>query len=162
MTDQPPPAAAPAPARTAPKEQEIAIPPGPVLRWIAIVTGTGAVAAAALSQLSAEPRAMTLATLAGVVGSGLITALSALVFVSAKPRPASLCGSFWLGATLIRFAAIPGLAVSIYFSTPSVGFAAVLATIGGYLACLAAETTTVVRIVHGSLHASPTQETPKP
>lgn len=158
MTDRSP----PAPVRTPPKEQEIAIPPGPVMRWIAVVTAVGAVSASGLSQLSAEPRAMTLATLAGVVGSGLITALSALVFVSAKPRPASLCGSLWLGATLIRFAAVPGLAVSIYFSTPSVGFAAVLATIGGYLACLAAETATVVRIVHGSLNATPSQETPKP
>lgn len=162
MSEPPTPGAAPAPARTPPREQEIAIPPAPVLRWIGVVTAVGAVAAAGLSQFSSEPRTMTLATLAGVVGSGLITALSALVFISAKPRPASLCGSFWLGATLIRFAAVPGLAVSIYFSTPSVGFAAVLATIGGYLACLAAETVTVVRIVHGSLHATPSQETPKP
>jgi hypothetical protein len=132
------------------------------MRWIGIVTAVGAALAAGLSQLAAEPRAMTLATLAGVVGSGVITALSALLFVSAKPRPASLCGSFWLGATLIRFAAVPSLAVSIYFSTPSVGFAAVLATIGGYLACLAAETATVVRIVHGSLNAPPPQQTPTP
>ena len=154
------PAPDPAPShasRTPPREQEIAIPAGPVLRWVGIVSAVGALAAAGFSQLAPEPRAMTLATLAGVVGSGLITALSALLFVSAKPRPASLCGSMWLGATLIRFAAVPGLAVSIYFAAPSVGFAAVLATVGGYLACLAAETAAVVRIVHSSL-----QETPKP
>jgi hypothetical protein len=134
-----------------PPEQEIAIPPGPVLWAVGIVTVVAVLAALGASQLAAEPGAMALATGLGALGAGLATGLSALLFVSTTPRPASICGSMWLGATLIRFAAVPGVCLSIYWSAPSVGLVAVLATVGTYLACLAAETAMVVRIVHRSL-----------
>jgi hypothetical protein len=136
---------------TPPKEQEISIPPGPVLRAVAIVTVVAVLVAVGASQLAAEPRAMALATGLGALGAGLATGLSALLFVSATPRPASIYGSFWLGATLLRFVAVPGVCLSLYWSAPSVGLVAVLATVGTYLACLAAETAMVVRIVHRSL-----------
>jgi hypothetical protein len=115
------------------------------------VTVVAVLAALGASQLAAEPGAMALATGLGALGAGLATGLSALLFVSTTPRPASICGSMWLGATLIRFAAVPGVCLSIYWSAPSVGLVAVLATVGTYLACLAAETAMVVRIVHRSL-----------
>lgn len=134
-----------------PPEQEIAIAPAPVLRAVGIVTVVAVLVALGASQLAAEPRTMALATGLGALGAGLATGLSALLFVSATPRPASICGSMWLGATLIRFAAVPGVCLSIYWSAPSVGLVAVLATVGTYLACLAAETAMVVRIVHRSL-----------
>lgn len=140
---------------TAPKEQEIAIPAAPVLKGIAVVTALAVAVAVGASQLAEDPRTMATATGLGALGAGVVTALSALVFVSATPRPASICGSMWLGATLIRFAAVPGVCLSIYWSAPSVGLAAVLATVGTYLACLAAETATVVRIVHRSLPETP-------
>ena len=134
-----------------PPEQEIAIPPGPVLWAVGIVTVVAVLAALGASQLAAEPRTMALATGLGALGAGLTTGLSALLFVTATPRPASICGSMWLGATLIRFAAVPGVCLSIYWSAPSVGLVAVLVTFGTYVACLAAETAVVVRIVHRSL-----------
>jgi len=140
---------------TAPKEQEISIPAAPVLRGIAVVTALAVAVAVGASQLAEDARTMALATGLGALGAGVVTSLSALVFVSATPRPASICGSMWLGATLIRFAAVPGVCLSIYWSAPSVGLAAVLATVGTYLACLAAETATVVRIVHRSLPETP-------
>ena len=134
-----------------PPEQEIAIPPGPVLWAVGIVTVVAVLAALGASQLASEPRTMALATGLGALGAGLATGLSALLFVSTTPRPASICGSMWLGATLIRFAAVPGVCLSIYWSAPSVGLVAVLVTFGTYFACLAAETAVVVRIVHRSL-----------
>ena len=138
-----------------PKEQEIAIPAAPVLKGIAIVTAVAAAVAVGASQLAEDARTMAIATGLGALGAGVVTGLSALVFASATPRPASICGSMWLGATLIRFVAVPGVCLSIYWSAPSVGLAAVLATVGTYLACLAAETATVVRIVHRSLPETP-------
>ena len=78
-------------------------------------------------------------------------ALSAALFTSATPRPASVCGSLWLGATLARFVVVPGVCLLVYWSAPSAGMTPVLAVVGTYLACLAAETATVVRIVHRSL-----------
>lgn len=140
---------------SAPKEQEIAIPAGPVLKGVVAVTVVAVLAAAGASQLAEDPRTMTVATTLGALGAGVATALSALIFVSATPRPASICGSMWLGATLVRFVAVPGVCLSIYWSAPSVGLAAVLATVGTYLACLAVETATVVRIVHRSLPETP-------
>ena len=140
---------------TAPKEQEIAIPATPILKAIAVVTAVAVAAAVGASQLAEDARTMAIATGLGALGAGVVTGLSALVFVSATPRPASICGSMWLGATLIRFVAVPGVCLSIYWSAPSVGSAAVLATVGSYLACLAAETATVVRIVHRSLPETP-------
>ena len=140
---------------SAPKEQEIAIPAGPVLKGVVAVTVVAVLAAAGASQLAYDPRTMTVATTLGALGAGVATALSALIFVSATPRPASICGSMWLGATLVRFVAVPGVCHSIYWSAPSVGLAAVLATVGTYLACLAVETATVVRIVHRSLPETP-------
>lgn len=140
---------------SAPKEQEIAIPAGPVVKGVVAVTVVAVLAAAGGSQLAEDPRTMTVATTLGALGAGVVTALSALIFVSATPRPASICGSMWLGATLVRFVAVPGVCLSIYWSAPSVGLAAVLATVGSYLACLAVETATVVRIVHRSLPETP-------
>ena len=140
---------------TAPTEQEIAIPAAPILKAIGVVTAVAVAAAVGASQLAEDAGATAAATSLGALGAGVVTALSALVFVSATPRPASICGSMWLGATLIRFVAVPGVCLSIYWSAPSVGLAAVLATVGTYLACLAAETATVVRIVHRSLPETP-------
>ena len=135
----------------APEEQEIAIPAGPVLKGVSWVTLASVLVAVGASQFAEDPRTMALATGLGALGAGLATGLSALFFVSATPRPASICGSMWLGATLVRFAAVPGVCLSIYWFAPSVGLVAVLATVGTYLACLAAETAMVVRIVHRSL-----------
>ena len=136
---------------TPPKEQEIAIPAAPVLRAVAVVTAVAVGVAVAASQAAADPRTMALATGLGALAAGVVTGLSALLFASATPRPASICGSFWLGATLIRFVAVPGVCLSLHWFAPSVGLIAILATVGTYLACLAAETATVVRIVHRSL-----------
>lgn len=139
-----------------PKEQEISIPAGPVLKGVALVTVAAVVVAVGASQLAQDPRTMAIACGLGALGAGLATGLSALFFVSATPRPASICGSMWLGATLVRFVAVPAVCLSIYWSARSVGIAPVLATVGTYLACLAVETATVVRTV---LHSPP--ETPR-
>jgi hypothetical protein len=136
-TERPPP----------PKEQEISIPAGPVLTGVALVTVASVVIAVGASQLAQDPRAMATATGLGALGAGLATGLSALFFVSATPRPASICGSMWLAATLVRFVAVPAVCLSIYWSARSVGIAPVLATVGTYLGCLAVETAVVVRIV---------------
>lgn len=132
---------------TAPKEQELTIPAGPVLRGVALVTLVAVLLAVGGSQFAEDRRTMSLATGLGALGAGLATGLSALFFVSATPRPASICGAMWLGATLVRFVAVPAVCLSIYWSARSVGVAAILATVGTYLACLAVETSTVVRIV---------------
>ena len=154
MTDGPPPAApAPsaAPRPAPPKEPELTLRPRPVLLSVTFAT----VAAAGISLLAAawtpDPATARWAMPVGALAVGVITALSALLFVSASPRPASLCGSMWLGATLIRFVAVPGTCLFIYWYAPSVGLAAAVSTVGSYLACLAAETVAVVRQAHRSL-----------
>jgi hypothetical protein len=54
-----------------PPEQEIAIPPGPVLWAVGIVTVVAVLAALGASQLAAEPGAMALATGLGALGGGV-------------------------------------------------------------------------------------------
>lgn len=134
-----------------PKEQEIAIPPRPVLGAVLAVAAVCTVAAAVAARWTADPAAAALPMPVGAAGAGLATALSAALFTSATPRPASVCGSLWLGATLARFVVVPGVCLLVYWSAPSAGMTPVLAVVGTYLACLAAETATVVRIVHRSL-----------
>ncbi len=138
-----------------PKEQEIAIPPGPVILAVGLATAVAVGAALAASRWAADPSSMAWAAGLGAAGAGVVTGASALFFTSAKPRPAGLCGSFWLAATLVRFVAVPGVCLSVHWSAPSVGLAPVLATVGTYLACLAAETAVVVRLVHRSLEETP-------
>ena len=135
----------------APPEQEIAIPPRPVLTAIAVATAVAAAVVTVLAGMTQDPPLARWVMPLGSVAVGAITAGSALLFASATPRPASLCGSFWLAATLIRFVAVPGTCLFIYWSAPSVGLPAAVAAVGSYLACLAAETATVVRLVHRSL-----------
>ena len=139
------------PTRPPPKEQEITIAPRPVLSAIALATVACCGVAVLAAGWTADPSAARFAMPGGALAVGVITALSALLFVSTTPRPASLCGSFWLGATLIRFVAVPGTCLFIYWSAPSVGLAAAVSTVGSYLACLAAETVMVVRQAHRSL-----------
>lgn len=135
----------------APPEQEIAIPPRPVILAIVVACAVSAALGAALAELTPDPSVARWVMPLGSLAVGTVTAASALLFVTAMPRPAGLCGSFWLGATLIRFVAVPGICLFIYWSAPSVGLPAAVAAVGSYLACLAAETATVVRLVHRSL-----------
>lgn len=138
-----------------PKEQEIAIAPGPVLWAVGVATVVAVGAVLVASRWASDPSGMAWAAGLGAAGAGVVTGASALFFTSARPRPASICGSFWLAATLVRFVAVPGVCLSVHWSAPSVGLAPVLATVGTYLACLAAETVTVVRSVHRSLEETP-------
>ena len=134
-----------------PKEQEIAIPPRPVLGAVLGVTVACTALAALGARWTPDPAAALVPMAVGAAGAGAATGLSALLFASATPRPASICGSLWLGATLARFVVVPGVCLLVYWSAPSAGLTPVLAVVGTYLACLAAETATVVRIVHRSL-----------
>ena len=148
MTDAAP---APAPRAGPPKEPELTLLPLPVLLSVAVATATAAGIAFLAAGWTPDPPLARWAMPSGALAVGVITALSALLFVSPRPRPASLCGSLWLGATLIRFVAVPGTCLFVYWSAPSVGLAAAVSTVGSYLACLAAETVSVVRQAHRSL-----------
>lgn len=146
----------PAPARRPmPPEQEITVPFRPVLIATAIATVFSVAGIVLLSSQTADPREMALVAGLGAAAAGVVSAGSARLFASEKPRPASLVGSLWLGATLIRFVLVPALCLSVYFAAPKVAFAAVLATCGSYLACLAAETAVVVRLVNRGSSAHP-------
>jgi hypothetical protein len=134
-----------------PKEQEVAIPPKPVLGAVLAVAAACTALAALGARWTPDPAAATLPMAMGAAGAGIATALSAILFTSATPRPASICGSLWLGATLARFVVVPGVCLLVYWSAPTAGLTPVLAVVGTYLACLAAETVMVVRIVHRSL-----------
>jgi hypothetical protein len=138
-----------------PREQDIAIPPAPVLRAVGITAAVCVLVAAGASRWVPGTSGAAWAAGLGAGAAGLVTGLSALFFASARPRPASLCGSFWLAATLARFLLIPAVCLSIHWSAPEAGLTPVLATVGAYLACLAAETATVVRLVHRSLDETP-------
>lgn len=142
--------------RQPPREQEIAIPPGPVLGSVGAVTVLAVGAAVVASRWASDPAGVGWPAGLGAAGAGAVTAASALLFASPRPRPASICGSFWLAATLVRFVAVPGVCLSVHWSAPSAGLVPVLATVGTYLACLAAETATVVRTVNRSLDQPPT------
>ncbi|MEI6474435.1 MAG: hypothetical protein WCO75_03490, partial [Planctomycetota bacterium] len=144
--------AAPAARRQPVKEQEIRI--AARLPAIGIVVATLISAAAALIavRLAEIPSGAVLHTLLGVVGTGLLTLGTGFIFYSPRFRPAGDCSTRWMGATLARFMAIPLLCVSIYFSLPEGGQFAVLATVGSYLACLAAETALVAWTVNRSLN----------
>ena len=91
----------------------------------------------------------------GVVGCTALTVGTGFLFYGSRPRPAGDVQTRWMGATVARFLTVPVLCVSIYFFLPSGGQFAVLATVGTYLACLAAETATVVRTVNRSLEQPP-------
>ncbi len=145
----PTPASAPRPAPL--KEPELTLRPRPVLLSVTFATLAAAGIALLAASWTPDPATARWAMPVGALAVGVITALSALLFVSATPRAASLCGSLWLGATLIRFVAVPGTCLFIYWSAPSVGLAAAVSTVGSYLACLAAETVAVVRQAHRSL-----------
>lgn len=148
MTDAAPtPAARPGP----PKEPELRLLPRPVLLSVAVATAIATGIAFLAAGWTPDPPTARWAMPTGALAVGVITALSALLFVSTRPRPAGLCGSLWLGATLIRFVAVPGTCLFVYWSAPSVGLAAAVSTVGSYLACLAAETVSVVRQAHRSL-----------
>lgn len=138
-----------------PREQDIAIPPAPVLRAVGITAVACVLVTVGAARWAPDPSGVGWAAGLGAGAAGLVTGLSALFFASATPRPASLCGSFWLAATLARFVLIPAVCISIHWSAPEAGLAPVLATVGAYLACLAAETATVVRLVHRSLDETP-------
>jgi hypothetical protein len=140
-----------APRPAPPKEPELTLRPQPVLCSVAVATLLSAGIAWMAAAWTPDPATARWAMPSGALAVGFITALSALLFVSPSPRPASLCGSLWLGATLIRFVAVPGTCLFVYWSAPSVGLAAAVSTVGSYLACLAAETVMVVRQAHRSL-----------
>ena len=133
-------------------EQEIAVPPRPAAA--AVLLGAAAAAGAtfaALFLLAENPPGRAAVTALGVVGAAAITLATGFIFYGARPRPAGDVQTRWMGATVARFMAIPALGLSIYFFLPSGGQFAVLATLGTYLACLAAETATVAWMVNRSL-----------
>lgn len=138
------------------REQEIRVPArGPVTAVLVAGALAGAAVAASLAFLTENPPGRGLATALGVAGTVAITAGSGFLFYGARPRPAGDVQTRWMGATLVRFMAIPILCVSIYFFLPAGGQFAVLAAVGTYLACLAAETATVARTVNRSLEQPP-------
>lgn len=138
----------PAPRRPMPPEAEITVAHPPLVIATAICTGVAVVAILALAPLMADPGQFSTFGALGAAGAGVLTTATARLFASGKPRPASSVGSAWLGATLMRFVLVPALCVSVYFAAPKVAWAAVLATLGSYLGCLAVETAMVVRQVH--------------
>ena len=74
-----------------PPEQEIAIPPGPVLWAVGIVTVVAVLAALGASQLAAEPRTMALATGLGALGAGegiATFAVASVIRLRIRPRRA--------------------------------------------------------------------------
>ena len=129
---------------------------GPVTAVVVAGAIAGAGAAAALALLAENPPGRGLATALGVAGTVAITAGTGFLFYGARPRPAGDVQTRWMGATVARFMAIPILCVSIYFFLPAGGQFAVLAAVGTYLACLAAETATVAWTVNRSLDQPPT------
>jgi hypothetical protein len=141
----------PAPAGR-PKEQEIAVPARPAATAVAVAAaGSAAAAFGALYLLTENPPGRAMATAVGVAGCAAITLGTGFIFYGSRPRPAGDVQTRWMGATVARFMAVPALGLSIYFFLPSGGQFAVLATLGTYLACLAAETATVAWMVNRSL-----------
>jgi hypothetical protein len=134
------------------QEQEIAVPAVPAVVSVSVAgAAAAAVAFAGLGFLAENPPGRALATGLGVGGAFAITLASGFLFYGSRPRPAGDVQNRWLGATVARFLGVPCLAVSIYFFLPAGGQYAVLATVGTHLACLAAETATVVRMVNQGL-----------
>ena len=140
--------------RTPPKEQEIRIAPRLPVIGILIATIASAAASMAAARIAEIPSEAVLPALLGVFGTGLLTLGTGFIFYSPRLRPAGDCSTRWMGATVARFMAIPILCVSIYFSLPEGGQFAVLATVGSYLACLAAETASVAWTVNRSLNGA--------
>ena len=141
-------------------EQEIRVPArGPALAIVLAGALAGGAAAGLLAVLAENPPGRGLATAVGVVGVTAITLASGFIFYSPRTRPAGRVRgdvqTRWMGATVARFMAIPVLCVSIYFFLPAGGQFAVLAAVGTYLACLAAETATVAWSVNRSLNEPP-------
>lgn len=139
------------------REQEIRVPArAPALAIVVAGVAAGVATAAALALLAENPPGRGAAAALGVGGATAITLASGFLFYSARARPAGDVQTRWMGATLARFMAVPLLCVSIYFFLPAGGQFAVLATVGTYLACLAAETATVAWTVNRSLDQPPT------
>jgi len=139
-----------------PREQEISVPCWPAA--IAVLAGgavAGAGAVVAMSLATENPPGRALATGVAVAGSTAITLASGLIFYGSRPRPAGDVQTRWMGATVARFMAVPALAISIHFFLPAGGQFAVLAAVGAYLACFAAETATVARLVNRRLDRPP-------
>jgi len=134
------------------KEQEIRIAARLPAIGIVVATLISAAAALAAIRLAEIPSGAVVPTLLGVVGTGVLTLGTGFIFYSPRFRPAGDCGTRWMGATVVRLMAIPLLCISIYFSLPEGGQFAVLATVGSYLACLAAETALVAWTVKRSLN----------
>lgn len=138
------------------REQEIRVPArGPAVAIVLAGALAGGAAAGLLAVLAENPPGRGLATAVGVVGVTAITLASGFIFYSPRNRPAGDVQTRWMGATVARFMAVPALCISIYFFLPAGGQFAVLAAVGTYLACLAAETATVAWSVNRSLNESP-------
>lgn len=138
------------------REQRIRVPArGPAAAVVAAGIASGLASAAALAILSENPPGRGLAAAVGVCGACAVTLASGFLFYSGRSRPAGDVQTRWMGATVARFMAIPLLGLSIYFFLPAGGQFAVLATVGTYLACLAAETATVAWTVNRSLDEQP-------
>ncbi|MFM9145602.1 MAG: hypothetical protein ACKORL_09655 [Phycisphaerales bacterium] len=149
-------AEAPRPPGSPRREQEIVVPPLPAaLSVLAAGLACGAVAAVGVAVAAENPPGRATATGLGVAGSTAITLATGFSFYGSRPRPAGAVQTRWMGATVARFMAIPALAISIHFFLPAGGLFAVLAAVGAYLGCFAAETATVAWLVNRRLDRPP-------